>query len=382
MKRTLIDLFAGIGGFSYAAHQLGWETLLFCEKDKFCQKVLKKNFGDVSLIEDVFDVSAKSIRQLGITERPFAVSLGFPCQPFSHAGKREGTKDERHLFPQGLRIISELKPRWVVAENVRGLLSIESGQVFADVISSLEGEGYEVVTFCIPASAVGAPHRRDRLWIVARRLGVIGNADSGWVFNNTISGISERSESVAERCDSTVERFTSNAFSTQNDRIGRYSQRGRFGMGRETETALENDGQADSNGIVGCGGFASDTAEQGLQIGGYEGFGQFQKETGEKIHDRFELNDSESFTDHWKRVEEIGRGDTTRRRIGGEEEISGDVGQLSWRTSWLEAATALCRVDDGVSRQLDRTNRLKALGNSIVPQIAFEIFKAIEQAES
>lgn len=181
----LLDLFAGIGVFSLAAHWMGWETVAFVEKDLFCQKVLIKNFNaeiataadqdnheihekhetKPKIYEDIFDFSGKPFRG-----RIDIVTGGFPCQPFSAAGKRKGRNDERHLFPEMLRVIREVKPRWVVAENVRGLLSIESGRVFAEVIASLEGEGLEVVTFCVPASAVEAPHRRDRLWIVANAI--------------------------------------------------------------------------------------------------------------------------------------------------------------------------------------------------------------------
>ncbi|MBV9217686.1 MAG: DNA (cytosine-5-)-methyltransferase, partial [Acidobacteria bacterium] len=189
----LLDLFAGIGGFSYAGHQLGWSTVAFVEREGFCQRVLVKNFGAVLAEEDDLPQRRKDAEEstwagsprsgrpviygdiFEFDGKPFrgrvdVVTGGFPCQPFSAAGKRRGRSDERHLFPEMLRVIREVEPRWVVAENVRGLLSIESGAVFAEVVTSLEGEGYEVITFCIPASAVGAPHRRDRLWIVARRV--------------------------------------------------------------------------------------------------------------------------------------------------------------------------------------------------------------------
>jgi DNA (cytosine-5)-methyltransferase 1 len=167
----LLDLFAGIGGFSLAAHWMGWETVAFVEKEDFCQKVLAKNFGaanartsgkGIPILDDIFTTNYGTIKSVlgrrGIRDRRVdIVTGGFPCQPFSAAGKRKGRADERHLFPEMLRVIREVKPRWVVAENVRGLLSVESGSVFAEVVSSLESEGYEVITFCVPASAVEAP---------------------------------------------------------------------------------------------------------------------------------------------------------------------------------------------------------------------------------
>lgn len=158
----LLDLFSGIGGFSLAARWVGWQTVAFVEKEPFCQDVLRKNFGDIPIYNDITTFSGKPFR--GHVD---IISGGFPCQPFSVAGSRKGDEDERHLFPEMLRVISKVKPRWVVAENVRGLLSISNGRVYSEVIASLERIGYEVVTFCIPASAVESPHRRDRLWIVA-----------------------------------------------------------------------------------------------------------------------------------------------------------------------------------------------------------------------
>jgi DNA (cytosine-5)-methyltransferase 1 len=162
----LLDLFAGIGGFSLAAHWMGWETVAFVEKEPFCQKVLNKNFPGVPVHGDIFEFDGKPLR--GTVD---IISGGFPCQPFSTAGKRKGRGDERAIFPQMLRVVDEVRPRWVVAENVRGLLSIESGQAFEEVAASLERIGYELQTFCIPACALDAPHRRERLWIVAHTNG-------------------------------------------------------------------------------------------------------------------------------------------------------------------------------------------------------------------
>jgi DNA (cytosine-5)-methyltransferase 1 len=162
---THVSLFSGIGGLDLAAEWAGFETVLFVEKDAYCQKVLRKHWPDVLIIEDIRSVHADSVRE-PIT----VISGGFPCQPFSHAGKRRGEADDRFLWPEMLRVISEIKPSWVVAENVPGLLSIKSGMVFERVLSELESCGYETLPLVYPAAGVGAPHRRDRVFIVAHSI--------------------------------------------------------------------------------------------------------------------------------------------------------------------------------------------------------------------
>ena len=155
----MIDLFAGIGGFSLAGHWMGWETVDFVEKEPYCQKVLAKNFPNVPIHGDIRDYKPKE----------YAADIicgGFPCQPFSSAGKRKGKEDDRFLWPEMLRVIREAKPTFVVGENVAGILSMDNGAVFEEICLSLEDEGYAVQSFIIPAQAVGAPHRRDRVWIV------------------------------------------------------------------------------------------------------------------------------------------------------------------------------------------------------------------------
>ena len=156
------SLFSGIGGFDLAAEWCGWENVFHCEWNPFGQKVLKHHFP-------------KSISYNDITKTNFTIhrgdidilSGGFPCQPYSSAGKRLGKEDERHLWPEMLRAIREIQPSWVVGENVRGLTNWNGGLVFDEVQSELEAEGYEVLPFLLPACAVNAPHRRDRIWFVA-----------------------------------------------------------------------------------------------------------------------------------------------------------------------------------------------------------------------
>jgi DNA (cytosine-5)-methyltransferase 1 len=156
----VLDLFSGIGGFSLGLERAGMETVAFCEFDKKAQLVLKKHWPDVPIYDDVRKLNGRQFegQSIGI------ICGGFPCQPFSQAGKRRGEEDDRHLWPEYFRIIQEIRPRWVIGENVAGLINMGLDQVLAD----LEGENYSCQTVSIPACAINAPHRRDRLWILAQ----------------------------------------------------------------------------------------------------------------------------------------------------------------------------------------------------------------------
>ena len=158
----VLDLFSGIGGFSLGLERAGFETVAFCEYDEKCRKVLTKHWPKVKQYNDVRTLTAKDLEDDGITDIGL-ICGGYPCQPFSTAGKRAGEKDDRHLWPEFFRLIREIKPDWIVCENVAGHISMGLDLVLAD----LESEGYQCQTFLIPACAVGANHRRDRLWIIA-----------------------------------------------------------------------------------------------------------------------------------------------------------------------------------------------------------------------
>jgi DNA (cytosine-5)-methyltransferase 1 len=173
------SLFSGIGGFDLAAEWVGWDNIFHCEYNPFAQKVLKHHFPNSKLYEDVrtFDATAYA-------GRIDIISGGFPCQPFSAAGKRKGTQDERHLWPEMLRIIHEVAPSYVVGENVRGLINWNGGLVFEEVCADLEAAGYEVTPYLLPACGKNAPHRRDRIWFIAYK----GDA------KQRTAGVSRRSE--------------------------------------------------------------------------------------------------------------------------------------------------------------------------------------------
>lgn len=164
------SLFSGIGGFDLAAEWMGWANVFHCEWEEFPRKVLNYHFPK--------SISYGDIKETDFTIHRGQIDIltgGFPCQPYSSAGKRLGKEDDRHLWPEMCRAIREIQPRWVVGENVRGLVNWNGGLVFEEVQADLENEGYEVQPFILPAAGVNAPHRRDRVWFVAK------NTDSdGW----------------------------------------------------------------------------------------------------------------------------------------------------------------------------------------------------------
>lgn len=246
------SLFSGIGGFDLAASWLEWDNVFQVEKDEWCRKVLAKNFPKTKRYSDIKEFNAKPYN--GTID---IISGGFPCQPFSEAGKRKGKDDDRHLWPEMLRVISEVKPSYVVCENVTGIINLALDTVLAD----LEAQGYTTETFVIPACGIGATHRRNRVWIIAYAEGT-----RGWQYTGAT-----------------------------------------FGEASEVRREIHNGRQAQQT---------------------YFPIGGFQDEL------------------------------------------------------WTEAAARICRMDDGLSRRLYRTKRLAGLGNAIVPQIAYEIFRVIDLIEA
>jgi DNA (cytosine-5)-methyltransferase 1 len=202
------SLFSGIGGFDLASEWMGWENVFHCEWNTFGQKVLSYYWP-------------KAISYHDITKTDFSIHRGhidiitggFPCQPYSMAGKRKGKEDERHLWPEMLRCIREVQPTWVVGENVLGLVNWDGGLVFHEVQADLEAQGYEVQPYVLPAASINAPHRRDRVWFVAysnnkRRSSGLGEVQSenGKVYERN---------NYAEFSDSSIQPVASNSSSSK-----------------------------------------------------------------------------------------------------------------------------------------------------------------------
>jgi DNA (cytosine-5)-methyltransferase 1 len=156
------SLFSGIGGFDLAAQWAGWDNVFQCEIDPFCQKVLQYHFPNTELYNDIKQTDFS--KYYGAID---VVSGGFPCQPFSIAGKRKGTADDRYLWHEMFRAIREISPRYIVAENVLGIVNWSKGLVFEQVCLDLEIERYEIQPFIIPACGINAPHQRYRTWFIA-----------------------------------------------------------------------------------------------------------------------------------------------------------------------------------------------------------------------
>ena len=199
MKLKLLDLFSGIGGFSLGLESTGFfETIGFVEKDKFCQKVLKKHWNNINIEEDIRNVKGEKYQADVVTG-------GFPCQPFSVAGKRKSTADDRYLWDEMLRVIRETKPRWVIGENVEGIVNINEGMVLRQVLNDLENEGFQSQCIIIPASGIGAWHQRKRIWIVANNISNSNNNGSyrsQW--NATKQSSNEQKDRLSFRDDKDV----------------------------------------------------------------------------------------------------------------------------------------------------------------------------------
>lgn len=165
-RYNVLDLFSGIGGFSLGLERAGMATAALCEIDPFCRRILNKHWPKTPVYHDIKQLTARRLHHDGIPSIDL-ICGGYPCQPFSIAGNQRGEADPRHLWPEMHRLIRELRPRWVVCENVAG--HVELG--LDTVLSDLGDAGYAPTPFVIPACAVGAPHRRDRVWIVAHAAG-------------------------------------------------------------------------------------------------------------------------------------------------------------------------------------------------------------------
>lgn len=403
-----IDLFSGIGGFSIAADRVFGEIEhIFVEWDPFCHQILRKHwpkaeiYGDIrkfiadtecrrsqeqgteqqtdrngQLYQDSYEGNTiadaeregregelrESERQHGLRggntedEKPFILTGGFPCQPFSHAGRRKGTSDDRYLWPEMFRVIQLYKPTWVIAENVRGLVTWNEGMVLEQVCSDLEGEGYEVQPLIIPAVAVGAPHRRDRVWIIGRN-----TSDTKYTRLNG----AENKKGADSRNDG----------NSPWENEPKQPKRPNSLRKRNADDALDTDSQRERAGH-------REVQSENGEIS--------ERNNNAEFSDTDKLADSNPGQQLWS--EGMLKGmetDTTERTA--RTEADQREHQYTWADDWREVALATCHdgVDDGIPGKLDgfdgysctkaqhRAHRLKACGNAIVPQVAETIMMAI-----
>jgi DNA (cytosine-5)-methyltransferase 1 len=364
------SLFSGIGGFDLAAQWMGWENIFHCEIAEFPRKILNHYWPNAECHEDIKKTDFTKYR--GTVD---IISGGFPCQPYSMAGKRKGKADERHLWPEMLRAIREIQPRWVVGENVLGLVNWDGGLVFEEVQADLESQGYEVQPYVLPACAVNAPHRRDRVWFVA-------HAFSG------------RSKESKLQQTNIFARPTWNNKQTSSDAEGEQGKRMRPEQ-RELSNAQQGEFRG-NGGEVGNGATAN--AEHNGHVATKRG------RSNEADSQRgAERQDSAEQLERIRQSEKLGSIHATpdasnerlqrsknNRSIGKCREDSDKQFARCIQSNWQNFPTQspVCSRDDGFSSQLDgitfpkwRNESIKAAGNAIVPQVAYQIFRAIELYE-
>jgi DNA (cytosine-5)-methyltransferase 1 len=309
------SLFSGIGGFDLASEWMGWENVFHCEWNPFGQKVLNYYWPNAITYHDITKTDF-TIHKGGID----IITGGFPCQPYSSAGKRLGKEDDRHLWPEMLRAIREIQPTWVVGENVRGLTNWNGGLVFDEVQAELEAQGYEVTPFLLPACAVNAPHRRDRIWFVAY------SNHNDW--GSGKSNINEKRKHVFSKSSRLSKiRNAANPTVQRLERCSRESIQGgsiRFAKQNNDANASDSDGF----GLRG----------QSDRIG----------------NTRFTNKKSEA--NNWTNFP--------------------TVSPICTRDDGLSDRL------DGITFSKWRNESIKAGGNAIVPQVVHQIFKAIQQYET
>ena len=236
------SLFSGIGGFDLAAEWAGWENVFHCEWNPFGQRVLKHYWPNA---ESFFDINTSDFSKYanGLD----ILTGGFPCQPFSTTGKRRGTDDPRHLWPRMLEVISTIKPRWVVGENVHGLVNWSNGMVFQEVHTDLEAQGYTVQSFLLPAAGVGAIHKRNRIWFVAYANGNDSSEyakrglDLGWY---TLGNSTSKKELLCKGLDN-------NATKTMRQRLEKEKKVGQSRKPRISNQLLSEHGEAFESALLG-----------------------------------------------------------------------------------------------------------------------------------
>ena len=383
-KLKILDLFSGLGGFSLGLERTGrYKTVAFCEIDKYCTLLLQKHWKGVKIYNDVKKITKEGFEADGI-ESPDIITGGFPCQPFSVAGKQKGTNDDRHLWPEMFRIIKAFKPRFVIGENVPGIVNIQDGVVFETVCTDLESQGYEVQPFNIPAAAVGAPHQRKRIWIIATLADSVSNDE-----RREISRSYEEKGRVQEehRSKNSASRIFSGTSEIRKSNNG-YENVADTKNGRGQPSQSERwegtkRGSIDSRGIEGERKNFSGTSEirngdnrheeTKSNVAKSESVRFRGRSSQERGIEKHEFQQSEQ-----KRSEvrsEVERRSSQSRTD--DANTNSEKKEQTSRNGWWDTEPNVGRVAHGVQ---GRVHRLKGLGNSIVPQIVEEIGKAIIKA--
>jgi DNA-cytosine methyltransferase len=348
-KLKLLDLFSGIGGFSLGLESTGYfQTIAFVEKDKFCRQVLQKNFNNIPIEEDIRNVRGSNYAADVITG-------GFPCQPFSVAGKRKGTADDRYLWDETIRVVAECKPRWFIGENVEGLININNGMVLRQVQTDLEEQGFQVQCIVIPASGIGAWHQRKRIWIVACNLSYsYNNGSYRSQRNETEQSCNEQKNRLSFRNDKDVPNSSSKRSSSQS-----------IGVNRELAEKSKGKKETRDQSTLRTSSSCSDVPNSNTSLRGGRGAEFQSRDDGQWGF----YSEKEKQTRDDIRSKVIGCNDILR------EETT--------NKTWWQTQSEFCGVPNGISYELDkdRSSRIKALGNSIVPQIARQIGLSIMKAE-
>ena len=377
------SLFSGIGGFDLAAEWMGWENMFHCEWNEFGQRVLKHYWPQAELFTDITKSDfTKYANQIDV------LTGGFPCQPYSSAGKRLGKEDERHLWPEMCRAIREIAPRFVVGENVRGLTNWNGGLVFNEVCADLEALGYQVAPFIIPASAVNAPHQRERVWFVAyseavgftqsKRTDERGKHQQNNGNEIRLALDTDGSSNDATNANGCTKRTPGTSRSVEKNRSDHNGEPSQWGKSTEFDTGcdelLRDATNANSNG------FNQRDCEHE----------KHPSETGFDAFDDINANDERgnpsdtngTNSETWTQREILGQSNRKEARRFGNVEC-----EKQWQN--FPTQSPICGRDDGLPTELDRitfskwrNESIKAYGNAIVPQVVYQIFKAIEAYEA
>ena len=372
-KLKILDLCSGIGGFSLGLEATGgFETIAFCEFDPFCQKVLNKHWPEVPIYNDLKEISKDEETIRNIPEHDL-ICGGIPCQPFSVAGKQKGKEDDRHLWPFMFKIIEQKKPTWVIVENVGGFVNV----ALDDVCLDLEAEGYATQSFIIPACGVEAPHRRDRIWIIGKytsesRQSLV-NSDS-FRSHEHKEAEKESSRRGAEATTTTTSEDVADSESNRENGLSRKSESEHDKGNTRLESKRSSNRRRERKS-------KQDVADSKFKSSNNISNSRSDLESQEERQETRTINGSSSGQDVADSDSERLQGGEEARDFRGEGE---EAEQFSTRyieffeQNYWRIEPRVGRVANGIPNRVDR---LKSLGNAIVPQIIYHIGLAILKEE-